>query len=110
MEVTVPCNTTADISIPKRDYNTNWVLREGGRLCWQNGSYQGGVSGITGGKDDGSHITLAAASGTYKFLAGPSDLVQVLPSKRVGVGLVRSLAKRIVAKGHGRHVLPGIAF
>jgi alpha-L-rhamnosidase len=89
MEVTIPCNTTADISIPKRNYNTNWVLREGGRLCWQNGSYQSGVSGITGGKDDGSHIILAAASGTYRFQAGPSDFLQVLSQKRVDVGLVQ---------------------
>jgi len=78
--VTVPGNTTADISIPKRNYNANWAVQERMGMCWRSGAYVSGVPGLTAGQDDGQFITFKAGSGDYVFHAGRVDLVSTIPS------------------------------
>jgi hypothetical protein len=75
LDVTIPANTTANISIPKIDYNEDWAIQESRGICWQNGAYGDGTPGITGGADDGKFITLKAGSGKYIFHAGPAELL-----------------------------------
>jgi len=78
--VTVPGNTTADISIPKRNYSSSWAVQERMGICWRSGAYVSGVSGLTAGQDDGQFITFKAGSGDYVFHAGRIDLVSTVPS------------------------------
>jgi hypothetical protein len=89
LTVTVPGNTTAEISIPKRNYNSNWVVRESGTLCWSNGAYVNGVSGISAAIADSSFVTFSAGSGTYYFQSGANNLVQVLPRAKAAISITR---------------------
>jgi alpha-L-rhamnosidase len=91
LNITVPGNTTAEISIPKRNYNSNWVVRESGTLCWSNGAYVNGVSGISAGTADSNFVTFSAGSGIYSFQAGPNNLVRVRPSAKSAVNINRFL-------------------
>lgn len=75
LEVTIPANATANVSIPKMGYNEQWVVRESRGLCWKNRAYADGTDGITGGADDGDFITLEVGSGVYTFQAGTKELL-----------------------------------
>lgn len=79
LAVTVPPNTTADVSVPKFDYNTkDWVIQESQGLCWQKGAYVSGIPGIAGGADDGECITFNVGAGRYIFRAGVAGAVGVV--------------------------------
>ena len=77
--VTVPGNSTADISIPKRNYSSSWAVQERMGICWRSNAYVSGVPGLTAGQDDGQFITFKAGSGDYVFHAGRIDLVSTVP-------------------------------
>ena len=78
--VTIPANTTADIHVPKINYNTtDWAIQEKQGLCWRNGAYIPGTPGITMGSEEGKYIVFQAGSGEYRFQAGPEALVPVVP-------------------------------
>jgi alpha-L-rhamnosidase len=68
--VSIPTNTSAEISIPKRNYNSNWVVHETKGCCWKSNAYMSGVQGITSGKDDGDFVMFQVGSGDYLFRVG----------------------------------------
>jgi alpha-L-rhamnosidase len=78
--VTVPPNTTADIHVPKINYNTtDWAIQEKQGVCWQSGAWVPNTPGITLGMEQGEYIVFQAGSGEYRFQAGPHALVSVAP-------------------------------
>jgi alpha-L-rhamnosidase len=80
--VTVPANTTADIHVPKINYNTtDWVIQEKQGVSWQNGAWVPNTPGITLGWEENEYIVFQAGSGEYRFQTGPSALVSVVPPK-----------------------------
>lgn len=66
LKATVPVNASARISVPKAGLR-NVTIAEGGKVVWEEGSYRSGVSGITGGVEDPTFITLHVGSGNYHF-------------------------------------------
>jgi len=66
MEVTIPPNSQAKVSVPKMGLE-NVVITEGGKTIWENGSYIGGVEGITGGIESAKYVTFDVGSGSYSF-------------------------------------------
>ena len=70
MQVTVPVNTTAQVSMPKLGLGAVSVS-EGGETIWEAGVYRPGVAGISAGEESGDAVTFAVGSGSYAFrLAG----------------------------------------
>ncbi len=66
LQVTVPVNTRAEVSVPKMDQG-GVAISEGGRTVWEEGMYRPGVVGIEAGKENGDAITFEVGSGTYSF-------------------------------------------
>jgi alpha-L-rhamnosidase len=74
LDVAIPVNSEAQISVPKLGLH-DVVVEEGGRPVWRNGSYLGGAAGIVGGSEDSQYVTFAVGSGQYGFKlsgTGPS--------------------------------------
>ena len=70
MEVTIPANTTAKVSVPTMG-SENVSVAESGKAVWKDGSYVSGVAGITGGSRTADYVTFDVGSGIYSFyLAG----------------------------------------
>ncbi|MBN2293218.1 MAG: family 78 glycoside hydrolase catalytic domain [Pirellulales bacterium] len=67
LDVVVPVNSEAKISVPKLGLQ-NVVVEEGNRTVWRNGSYMTGVPGITSGSDSVDNVTFTTGSGTYHFV------------------------------------------
>ncbi|MAE60989.1 MAG: hypothetical protein CMJ49_06480 [Planctomycetaceae bacterium] len=66
MNVTIPTNTTAHISVPKLD-RANFTITESGETLWQNSAFVRGVPGITGARETEDDVTFNAGSGAYFF-------------------------------------------
>ncbi len=66
MEVTIPANTTAKVSVPTLGLKKVAIV-ESGKAVWKDGSYVSGVAGITGGSRSEGYVTLDAGSGRYSF-------------------------------------------
>jgi alpha-L-rhamnosidase len=64
--VTIPVNTTAQISVPKIGLG-DVSLTEGGHVVWQEAAFNPGVAGIADGHDTGDAITFNVGSGSYAF-------------------------------------------
>ncbi|MFH1730901.1 MAG: alpha-L-rhamnosidase C-terminal domain-containing protein [Planctomycetota bacterium] len=65
-EVTVPANTTAEVSVPKiglRDVE----VTEGLTPVWRSGAYADGADGISGGEETGDAVTFDVGSDSYAF-------------------------------------------
>ncbi len=43
------------------------VVKEGGKVIWEGGSYKGGIAGITGAQESESYVTFEVGSGSYSF-------------------------------------------
>lgn len=65
-EATVPVNTTARICIPKSGLK-NIQIKEGDMVIWDNGTFKGGVSGITYDGEEPDFVRFNVGSGTYSF-------------------------------------------
>ncbi len=89
LNVTVPGNTTAEISIPKRGYNNNWSVMENGNLCWSNNAYINGVAGISAGAADSSFVTFSLGAGSYNFQAGSSGLLGIRSRIESAISITR---------------------
>jgi alpha-L-rhamnosidase len=73
MEVTIPVNTTAKVSVPTLAWK-DFTVSESGKLVWQAGEFIKGVSGIADGRRIESYVTFDVGSGTYSFiLRGASE-------------------------------------
>lgn len=66
MQVTIPVNTTAEISVPKLGLGAV-AVSEGGRPVWEEGLFRPGVAGIGAGEDSGDAIMFRVGSGSYHF-------------------------------------------
>jgi alpha-L-rhamnosidase len=67
LEVLVPVNAKATISIPKEDQMSEVTIREGGRVVWEKGQYVPGTSGITSGRSERGRFVFEVGSGHYIF-------------------------------------------
>ena len=68
LDVTIPVNTTAMVSVPVMRLK-NATITEGGKVVWKDGVYVKGVEGITGGKQEPGYVTFDTRSGEYRFEA-----------------------------------------
>ncbi len=66
LEVGIPVNSKAKVSIPKMGLE-NFGITESGKTIWEDGSYIGGVEGITGGIESNEYVTFDVGSGSYSF-------------------------------------------
>jgi alpha-L-rhamnosidase len=67
MEVTIPANTTAMVSLPGNATAPS-TIQESGKTVWSNSTYVGGIPGITGASVKADRVDIAIGSGTYNFL------------------------------------------
>ena len=66
LEVTIPVNSRGKVSVSKLGLE-RVVVKEGGKVVWEEGLYQGGVAGISGAEESEDYITFEAGSGEYSF-------------------------------------------
>ncbi len=66
LNVTLPVNAQARVSIPKVGLK-NVIVTESEKIIWENGSYVRGVAGIANGSEDDNYVTFKVGSGTYSF-------------------------------------------
>jgi alpha-L-rhamnosidase len=67
LQVSVPVNTQARVSIPVRGHAAEVVIRESGRVLWQQGGVAELAAGISAATDDGEWVTFDVGSGEYQF-------------------------------------------
>jgi alpha-L-rhamnosidase len=66
LEVTIPANATAQVSVPTLGLK-KFAITEGGKAIWQNDSYVDGVAGIADARRDADWVTFDVGSGSYRF-------------------------------------------
>jgi len=66
VNVTIPVNATAKVSIPKLTFSTV-EISEGSRQVWDGSDYISGVSGLTGAVEEDDYVTVDTGSGSYLF-------------------------------------------
>lgn len=66
LDVEIPVNTSAQISIPKLG-KKNISITEGEKTIWSNNEYKNGGQGVIRGIDDDIFITITVGSGNYSF-------------------------------------------
>ncbi len=67
LQVDVPVNATASVSIPQDPEMTEITIQEGDRKVWQKGQFVEGTHGVTAGKLDGQRVVFEVGSGHYAF-------------------------------------------
>lgn len=77
LNLTSPSNTTAIVGVPKNaftQYGNRAIsyVTVGGTTVWSNGSYTGGVSGISWNGEDSRYLKFNAVPGTFAFKAYPT--------------------------------------
>jgi len=66
LDITIPVNSQAKVSVPKMEYQ-NVAITESGKAIFHDGSYVGGVAGITDGSEGANYVTFDVGSGSYNF-------------------------------------------
>jgi alpha-L-rhamnosidase len=66
LEIEIPVNSTAKVSVPTLGLN-EFAITEGGKAIWQNDSYVDGVAGVADGRRDADWVTFDVGSGSYRF-------------------------------------------
>ena len=66
LEVTIPVNSEAKVSVPRIGL-ANISVEEGGEVVWKDGSYVSSVAGISSGSESDGYITFDVGSGSYSF-------------------------------------------
>ena len=66
LEVTIPANSQARVSMPKVALG-KITVEESGKTIWKNGSYFDGVEGITDGSESAEYVIFDVGSGSYAF-------------------------------------------
>jgi alpha-L-rhamnosidase len=67
LEVEVPVNAQATVSMPKEEPMSEVTIREGGRVVWEKGQFVPGTPGITNGRREGGRYVFEVGSGHYIF-------------------------------------------
>lgn len=71
MQVTIPLNTKANISVPKNGMNSVLVY-EGGVPVWSKRSFLGKVAGISKASEDSNYVNFEVQEGTILGSSGKS--------------------------------------
>jgi alpha-L-rhamnosidase len=71
-----PANTVAIVGIAKDSFGGS-AIKVNNTVIWQNGSYSGGVSGISYNGEDSQFVKFNANPGTWSFVATPGVAVTV---------------------------------
>ena len=66
MQVTIPVNSRAEVSVPKLGLGSV-AIQEGGKTVWEEGVYRPGAAGIEAGEENRDAITFQVGSGSYDF-------------------------------------------
>jgi len=66
LEIDIPVNSTAKVSVPSIGLK-NAVVTEGGAVVWKDGAYVKGVAGLDAGIQEAGYYTFDVGSGRYKF-------------------------------------------
>ncbi len=73
LEIEIPVNSTAKVSVPAIGLK-NPIVTEGGTVVWREGGYVKGVAGISAARQEGECYTFDVGSGQYQFsIADPGD-------------------------------------
>jgi alpha-L-rhamnosidase len=67
LDVDIPVNSTASVSIPQDVEMTGIVVREGDQVVWEKGHFVPGRPGISGAKYERNRVILEVGSGHYAF-------------------------------------------
>ncbi len=67
LNVQVPVNSQAEVTIPKRTPKHLLVISESGKLLWTNGEQAGSVDGVLTVWEDAHAVTITIGSGAYHF-------------------------------------------
>jgi alpha-L-rhamnosidase len=66
LEVEIPVNSTAKVSVPTLGLNA-FAITDGGKSVWENNSYIDGVEGVANARRDIDGVTFDIGSGRYRF-------------------------------------------
>jgi alpha-L-rhamnosidase len=66
LEVEIPVNSTAKVSVPTLGLNA-FAITDGGKSVWNNNSYIDGVEGVVNARRDIDGVTFDIGSGRYRF-------------------------------------------
>ena len=66
LEVSVPVNCSARVAVPAAGL-AQPVIREGGQVVWQDGTFSPGTDGITAARAEEDCVTFEVGSGKYRF-------------------------------------------
>jgi len=66
LEVILPVNSQAKVSIPKMGLH-NVTIKEGGKVIWKDGSYVSSIAGISDGSESANYVIFNIGSGSYSF-------------------------------------------
>lgn len=67
LEVTIPVNSEAKVSVPRIGLQ-NVTVEESGKVIWKDGSYVSGVAGIADGNENADYVTFDVGSGSYSLI------------------------------------------
>ncbi len=67
LQVDVPVNSTASVSIPKDLEMTDITVHEGEHTVWEKGHFVEGTPGVSSGKLEGERVIFEVGSGHYDF-------------------------------------------
>jgi len=66
INVSIPANSWADVSIPKMDLS-EVVIKEGSETVWDDGSFVEGIPGVLAANEHEDYIAFEVGSGLYSF-------------------------------------------
>ncbi len=66
LEVSLPVNSQAKVSIPRMGLD-NVIVEESGKIIWKDSSFVEGVPGISEGTEEKDYVTFDVGSGSYSF-------------------------------------------
>ncbi len=72
LNVTLPVNSQAKVSVPKMGLESV-IVKEDGRTIWKDDSYVEGMAGIIGADEDENYVTFDVGSGSYSFIPGENN-------------------------------------
>jgi alpha-L-rhamnosidase len=70
LDVTIPVNSNAQVSVPKLGLQ-DVIVKEGGQTVWKSGAYVAGTPGISGASQTADYVTFDLGSGRYVFTSMP---------------------------------------
>jgi alpha-L-rhamnosidase len=66
LEIEIPVNSTAKVSVPTLDLK-EFAITEGGKAIWKNDFYIDGVAGVVDARRDANWVTFDVGSGNFHF-------------------------------------------